>query len=52
MKRLISVFLIVALSGWMLNASAAEPFRVAAKGAVLIDADSGRVLFAPPRARC
>lgn len=46
MKRLISVFLIVALSGWLLNASAAEPFRVAAKGAVLIDADSGRVLFA------
>lgn len=46
MKRLISFFLIVALSGWMLNASAAEPFRVAAKGAVLIDADSGRVLFA------
>ena len=46
MKRLISVFLVIALGIWTPVASAAEPFRVAAKGAVLIDQDSGRVLFA------
>ena len=46
MKRLISVFLVIGLGIWTPVASAAEPFRVAAKGAVLIDQDSGRVLFA------
>ena len=46
MKRLIAVFALFSLSAWILPASASEPFRVAAKGAVLIDADSGRVLFA------
>ena len=46
MKRLIAVFALFGLSAWILPASASEPFRVAAKGAVLIDADSGRVLFA------
>ncbi len=46
MRRMIAVFLLIGLLGWQLSASASEPFRVAAKGAVLIDADSGRVLFA------
>jgi len=46
MRRLIAVLLLIGLSGWPMHASASEPFRVAAKGAVLIDADSGRVLFA------
>ena len=46
MNRLISVFLAITLVFGTPVASAAEPFRVAAKGAVLIDQDSGRVLFA------
>ena len=46
MRRWIAVFLLFAACGHVPAASASEPFRVAAKGAVLIDADSGRVLFA------
>ena len=46
MRRMIAVLLLTGFIGWMLSASAAEPFHVAAKGAVLIDADSGLVLFA------
>ena len=45
MKRLLALLVLVALPGLVLNAAASEPFAVAAKGAVLIDADSGRVLF-------
>ena len=46
MKRVLSLALILIFQVWPALASASEPFRVAAKGAVLIDADSGRVLFA------
>ena len=46
MRRLIAVLLLLAACGRVCAASASEPFHVAAKGAVLIDADSGRVLFA------
>ena len=46
MRRLIAVFVLFVLFAGDLPASASEPFHVAAKGAVLIDADSGRVLFA------
>ena len=46
MRRLVVFMLLLALGGRSLPAAASEPFRVAAKGAVLIDGDSGRVLFA------
>jgi D-alanyl-D-alanine carboxypeptidase (penicillin-binding protein 5/6) len=46
MRRLIAVFVLFGLLAGSLPASASEPFHVAARGAVLIDADSGRVLFA------
>ena len=46
MRRLIAGLTLLGLCVWALPALASEPFRVAAKGAVLIDADSGRVLFA------
>lgn len=46
MRRLVVIFFLLALGGCSLPASASEPFHVAAKGAVLIDGDSGRVLFA------
>ncbi len=42
MKRMLAVLLVMLLP-WAAEAS--EPFAVAARGAVLIDADSGRVLF-------
>ena len=44
MKRCIALLLVLLLMGS--GAMASEPFTVAAKGAVLIDADSGRILFA------
>ncbi|MBR6766494.1 MAG: D-alanyl-D-alanine carboxypeptidase [Clostridia bacterium] len=43
MKRLLALFLLTVLI--CPGASASEPFTVEAKGAVLIDADSGRILF-------
>jgi len=46
MSRLLALVLILSLCAAPVGASASEPFSVAAKGAVLIDADSGRVLFA------
>jgi len=46
MRRMIAAFSIFVLFAGALPAFASEPFHVAAKGAVLIDADSGRVLYA------
>ena len=43
MKRLLAMLVVLVLVP--LSAAASEPFTVAAKGAVLIDADSGLVLF-------
>ena len=42
MKRMLAILLILV---WGAGASASEALTVAARGAVLIDADSGRVLF-------
>ena len=46
MRRFILTVLLLAFCLWPAGASASDAFRVAAKGAALIDADSGRVLFA------
>ena len=43
MKRMLAMLVVLVLVP--LSAAASEPFTVAAKGAVLIDADSGLVLF-------
>ena len=45
MKRLLVLLALIVLPALLLGAAASESFTVAAKGAVLIDADSGRVLF-------
>ena len=45
MKRLLALLALAMLPALLSVAAASEPFTVAAKGAVLIDADSGRVLF-------
>ena len=45
MRRLIALIALL-LAVAPLRAAASEPFAVAAKGAVLIDTDSGRILFA------
>ena len=45
MRRISALIALLLLFSTPLPADASEPFTVAAKGAVLIDADSGRVLF-------
>ena len=45
MRRILSMFLVLAML-FFPGAAASEALNVAAKGAVLIDGESGRILFA------
>lgn len=45
MRRVFAMLAVLLLTGCRFTAAASEPFAVAARGAALIDADSGRLLF-------